>query len=173
MLIDFGEQTLSKTKSIHFICLLLRYSRFLCVYAQDHKYNSEEACKAIYHSFCRLEDVLKSWSSTRTPCLSPVKPMAKSSRPGPLKISVPNRISDSGYAIKRILKARGPIENSVGFVKKTSSARKVTCLMMCGVPCPDGWNAKPADPPFYLTGPKAVYDSIERSAMRPLLSIRV
>ena len=81
MLIDFGEQTLSKTKSIHFIRLLLRYSRFLCVYAQDHKYNSEEACKAIYHSFCRLEDVLKSWSSTRTPCLSPVKPMAKSSRP--------------------------------------------------------------------------------------------
>ena len=56
MLIDFGEETLSKTTHIHFICLLLRYSRFLCVYAQDHKYNSEEACKAIYHSFCRLGD---------------------------------------------------------------------------------------------------------------------
>ena len=54
MLIDFGEEPLSKTTHIHFICLLLRYSRFLCVYAQDHKYNSEEACKAIYHSFCRL-----------------------------------------------------------------------------------------------------------------------
>lgn len=54
MLIDFGEETLSKTTHIHFICLLLRYSRFLCVYAQDHKYNSEEACKAIYRSFCRL-----------------------------------------------------------------------------------------------------------------------
>ena len=47
MLIDFGEETLSKTTHIHFMCLLLRYSRFLCVYAQDHKYNSEEACKAI------------------------------------------------------------------------------------------------------------------------------
>ena len=35
MLIDFGEETLSKTTHIHFICLLLRYSHFLCVYAQD------------------------------------------------------------------------------------------------------------------------------------------
>ena len=33
MLIDFGEEPLSKTTHIHFICLLLRYSRFLCVYA--------------------------------------------------------------------------------------------------------------------------------------------
>ena len=33
MLIDFGEETLSKTTHIHFMCLLLRYSRFLCVYA--------------------------------------------------------------------------------------------------------------------------------------------
>jgi len=54
MLIDFGELTLDGRSSIHFICLLLRYSRFLCVYAQDHKYNAVEACQAIYRSFCRL-----------------------------------------------------------------------------------------------------------------------
>lgn len=54
MLIDFGEYTLGKNNAIHFICLLLRYSRFLCVYAQDHKYNAEEACAAIYTAFCRL-----------------------------------------------------------------------------------------------------------------------
>lgn len=54
MLIDFGEQSLSHAKQIHFICLLMRYSRFLCVYAQEHKYNSEEACQAIYRCFCEL-----------------------------------------------------------------------------------------------------------------------
>ena len=54
MLIDFGEETLDKRRSIHFICLLLRYSRLLCVYAQDHKYNATEACQAIYRSFNRL-----------------------------------------------------------------------------------------------------------------------
>lgn len=54
MLIDFGEVRLSKNAAIHFICLLLRYSRLLCVYAQDHKYDATEACQAIYRSFCRL-----------------------------------------------------------------------------------------------------------------------
>ena len=118
MLIDFGEQTLSKTKSIHFICLLLRYSRF---YASMHRITSITRKKPVRRSIivsAGLEDVLKSWSSTRTPCLSPVKPMAKSSRPGPLKISVPNRISDSGYAIKRILKARDLSKTLLGREEK-------------------------------------------------------
>ena len=54
MLIDFGVQTLSKNQAIHFICLLLRYSRYLLVYAQDHKFSAVEACTAIYMAFCRL-----------------------------------------------------------------------------------------------------------------------
>ncbi len=31
MLIDFGEEVLDSKNSIHFICLLLLCSRFLCV----------------------------------------------------------------------------------------------------------------------------------------------
>ena len=54
MLIDFGELEIDSGLRIHFICLLLRYSRYLVVYAQDHKYNAEEACKALYRSFCKL-----------------------------------------------------------------------------------------------------------------------
>ncbi len=54
MLIDFGEKRLSKNVAIFFICLLLRYSRFLLVYAQGHKFNATEACTAIYTAFCRL-----------------------------------------------------------------------------------------------------------------------
>lgn len=38
MLIDFGELTLTQNSRIHFICLLLRYSRILCVYAQDPRW---------------------------------------------------------------------------------------------------------------------------------------
>jgi len=54
MLIDFGEVRLSRNNAVHFICLLLRYSRFLCVLAQDHKYNGIEACAAIYRCFMKL-----------------------------------------------------------------------------------------------------------------------
>ena len=106
MLIDFGEQALSQAKQIHFICLLLRYSRFLCVYAQDHKYNSAEACQAIYRCFCSLEAGRKSLSLTRMPCLSQVKPMARSLRPELLRTSVRNRISAFGCAIRLTRKAR-------------------------------------------------------------------
>ena len=54
MLIDFGEQTLSKTKSITLSASCCATAAF---YASMHRITSitsEEACKAIYHSFCRL-----------------------------------------------------------------------------------------------------------------------
>ena len=54
MLIDFGELRIRKGLTIHFVCMLLRYSRMICVYAQDHKFNAEEACRAIYRGFCKL-----------------------------------------------------------------------------------------------------------------------
>ena len=36
MLIDFGQQKIHNGLTVHFICMLLRYSRMLCVYTQDH-----------------------------------------------------------------------------------------------------------------------------------------
>src|SRR5699024_8494006 len=106
MLIDFGEEALSKTTHIHFICLLLRYSRFYAFMHRITNITRKRLARRSTAVSAGLEGVLKNWSSTRTPCLSPVKPMVKSLRPEPLKISVQNRISGSGYAIKRILKAR-------------------------------------------------------------------
>lgn len=106
MLIDFGEETLSKQRisiSSAFCCVTVVFYAFM------HRITSITRKKPVRRSIivsAGLEGVLKNWSSTRTPCLSPVKPMVKSLRPEPLKISVQNRISGSGYAIKRILKAR-------------------------------------------------------------------
>jgi hypothetical protein len=51
LILDFGEIHLEQGRQVHFICLLLRYSRLFCVYAQDHKYNSVEACRDIYRAF--------------------------------------------------------------------------------------------------------------------------
>jgi hypothetical protein len=54
MLVDFGVVKAPQGAPIHFICLLLRYSRLLMVYAQDHKHNAEEACAAIYRAFQKI-----------------------------------------------------------------------------------------------------------------------
>ena len=48
LLIDFGEQDIGGGRTVHFICLLLRYSRLIGVYAQDHHFNAAEAASAIY-----------------------------------------------------------------------------------------------------------------------------
>jgi hypothetical protein len=53
LLIDFGQQDCGRGLVVHFICLLLRYSRLLGVYAQDHRFNAEEACRALYRFFAK------------------------------------------------------------------------------------------------------------------------
>ena len=54
MLLDFGQQKISHGIVIHFLCILLRYSGFLYVFAQDHRFTSSEACRAIYLFFQRI-----------------------------------------------------------------------------------------------------------------------
>ena len=138
MLIDFGELCIKKGPTVHFICMLLRYSRMICVFAQDHKYNAEEACRAIYHGFCKL-----------------------GGRPGELVIDqdtvfisseyigeiIETRVfkdfvSEQGLRLwvcnKEDPQSKGGVENLVGFVKKNFfSARKILCI-------DDVWKSLPA-----------------------------
>ena len=129
MLIDFGEVILDKNHSIHFICLLLRYSRLLCVYAQDHKYNAVEACQAIYRCFCRIggrpsvlvidQDAVFVASETYGEVVK-TRVFEDFCTEQELKLWVCNKADPE---------SKGPIENSVGFVKKNFfSARTITCI---------------------------------------------
>jgi len=54
LIVDFGEQKIADGLTIHFLCLLLRYSKFLFVVVQDHKFNSSEACRGIHLCFKRI-----------------------------------------------------------------------------------------------------------------------
>ncbi|MFA7019289.1 MAG: hypothetical protein WC239_09930 [Sphaerochaetaceae bacterium] len=54
MLVDFGEQKVEDGITIHFMCMLLRFSRFLFVMVQDHKFNAAEACRGLYLCFKRI-----------------------------------------------------------------------------------------------------------------------
>ena len=108
----------TQAKQIHFICLLLRYSRFLCVYAQDHKYNSAEACKAIYRCFCKLggrpkelvidQDAVFVSSETYGEVIK-TRTFEDFCTEQDIRLWVCNKADPE---------SKGPIENSVGFVKK-------------------------------------------------------
>ena len=171
MLIDFGEVTLSKKSSIHFICLLLRYSRLLCVYAQDHKYDAIEACQAIYRSFCKLggrpsclvidQDAIFVASETYGEVIK-TRVFEDFCTEQELKLWVCNKADPE---------SKGPIENSVGFVKKSFfSARKITCIDDVWRSLP-GW-LKRKNKRIHRTTlhiPACVFRDIEQKALKPML----
>ena len=171
MLIDFGETRLSKKSSIYFICLLLRYSRLLCVYAQDHKYDATEACQAIYRCFCKLggrpmtlvidQDAVFVASETFGEVIKTHVFEDFCTEQG-LKLWVCN---------KHDPESKGPIENSVGFVKKNFfSARNISCIDDVWRSLP-GWlnrkNKRIHKTTLHI--PAAVFRDIEQKSLRPML----
>lgn len=171
MLIDFGEFTLDKKRAVHFICLLLRYSRLLCVYAQDHKYNAVEACQAIYRCFCRIggrpsvlvidQDAVFVASETYGEVIR-TRVFDDFCTEQELKLWVCNKADPE---------SKGPIENSVGFVKKNFfSARTVTCIDDVWRSLP-GWLSRKNKRIHRTTLriPSAVFRDFEQKALRPML----
>ena len=171
MLIDFGEVSLDKNRSIHFICLLLRYSRLLCVYAQDHKYNAVEACQAIYRCFCRIggrpsvlvidQDAVFVASETYGEVVK-TRVFEDFCTEQELKLWVCNKADPE---------SKGPIENSVGFVKKNFfSARTITCIDDVWRSLP-GWLERKNKRIHRATLriPIAVFQDIEQKALNPML----
>lgn len=171
MLIDFGTHTIDKQKAIHFICLLLRYSRLLCVFAQDHKYNATEACQAIYRAFCKLggrpsvlvidQDAVFISTETYGEVIT-TRVFEDFCTEQELRLWVCN---------KHDPESKGPIENSVGFVKKSFiSARTITCI-------DDFWRSLPGwlsrkNKRIHRTTlhiPEAVFRDIEKKSLRPML----
>jgi len=171
MLVDFGETRIKKGLEIHFICMLLRYSRMICVYAQDHRYNAEEACRAIYHGFCKFggrpeelvidQDTVFVSSETFGEVIE-TRVFRDFVREQGLKLWVCN---------KNDPESKGGVENVVGFVKKNFfSARDIQSVDDVWRSLP-GWverKNKRIHKATYRV-PKEIFDAIEKSALRPLV----
>ena len=91
MLLDFGEQKIENGYTIYFLCMLLRYSRLLLVMPQDHKFNSEEACRAIFRGFVRLGGRVKTLVIDQDSVFIADESMGKSWKPSCLALSVRSR----------------------------------------------------------------------------------
>ena len=174
MLIDFGVHTISRNNAIHFICLLLHYSRVLCVFAQDHRFNAEEACMAIYRCFMRLggrpkelvidQDAVFVASETFGEVIK-TRVFEDFCTEQELKLWVCNKGDPE---------SKGPVENAVGFVKKNFfSARKIACI-------DDVWRSLPGwlernnrrIHKTILRVPIEVFDITEKESLRsPLPSV--
>jgi transposase len=129
MLIDFGELRLEKGLEIHFICMLLRYSRVICVSAQDHKHNAEEACRSIYHGFCKLGGRPNELVIDQDSVFVSSEQLGEVIETRVFKNFIKEQDLKLWVCNKHDPQSKGPIENVVGFVKKNLfSARKIHCI---------------------------------------------
>ena len=171
MLIDFGELRMKKGLAIHFICMLLRYSRVMCVYAQDHRYNSEEACRAIYHGFCKLGGRPAELVIDQDTVFIASENMGEITEARVFKSFINEQELKLWVCNKHDPESKGGVENLVGFVKKNFfSARKILCIDDVWRALP-GWverkNKRIHQTTFRVPG--EVFSEIERSALRPMV----
>lgn len=171
MLIDFGEWPTKTGKKIHFICLLLRYSRYLCVYAQDRPFTSVDACSAIYKSFCKIG------GRPKMLVIDQDAVFIKDETAGDLTLTqaLKDLCEEQGLEIWACRKAdpesKGPIENSVGFLKKSFfSARVINDLADVNRSLP-GWlkrqNSRVHRATYCI--PQEILETYEKSALRELI----
>jgi len=170
MLIDFGELHIKRGLEIHFICMLLRYSRVFCVFAQDHRYNAEEACRSIYHGFCKLGGRPSEMVIDQDPVFISSEYLGEIIEARIFRDFVREQGLKLWVCRKSDPESKGPVENLVGFVKKNFfSARDIQSI-------DDVWRALPGwverkNRRIHQTTyrvPKEVFDSIERDALQQL-----
>ena len=171
MLLDFGELRIKQGPTVHFICMLLRYSRIICVYAQDHKYNAEEACRSIYHGFCKLGGRPSELVIDQDTVFISSEYIGEVIETRVFKSFIDEQELKLWVCNKNDPQSKGGVENLVGFVKKNFfSARKILCIDDVWRSLP-GWverkNKRIHKTTFRV--PEKVFEEIEKSALKPPL----
>ena len=171
MLLDFGELRLGAGLTVHFICMLLRYSRIMCVSAQDHSYNAEEACRSIYHGFCKLGGRPDELVIDQDTVFISSEALGEIVETRVFKNFIKEQDLRLWVCNKNDPESKGPIENTVGFVKKNFfNARKILSIDDVWRSLP-GWlnrKNKRIHRSTYRV-PEEVFLEIEKDALRPML----
>lgn len=171
MILDFGELRIKKGLAIHFICMLLRYSRVFYVFAQDHKYNSEEACRAIYYGFCKLGGRPSELVIDQDTVFITSEQLGEIIEAREFKNFTTEQDLKLWVCNKNDPESKGPIENVVGFVKKNFfSAREINNIDDVWRSLP-GWVERKNKRIHQATYrvPIEVFSEFEKEALKPLL----
>ena len=129
LLIDFGQQNLRGGLSVHFMCLLLRYSRLLGVYAQDHVFNATEACTAIYRFFQKIGGRPSELVIDQDSVFIALEAYGEIFETREFKSFLQEQDLRLWVCNKSDPESKGPIENTVKFVKSNYfSARNITSI---------------------------------------------
>lgn len=169
--IDFGQVDCGSGLVVHFICILLWHSRLLGVYAQDHRYSSEEACRAI-HRFTRkcggrVEELVIDQDSV----FITKEVFGEIFETATFKAFLEEQDMRLWVCRKADPESKGCVENAVGYVKKRFfSARKLSTIDEVQRSLPS-WTERANSRIHQGTYkvPQKVFEETERAALRPML----
>ena len=169
--LDFGQLKCDDGLTVHFLCMLLRMSRYLGVCAQDHRFDSEEACVAIYRFMCkvggRVEELVIDQDSVFVGSEIYGEVFATETFDAFLK----EQDLRLWCCNKHDPESKGAVENSVKFVKSSFfSARRFSTIEQVRDALP-GWCERKNNRIHQTTFrvPAQVFEEEERPALRPLL----
>lgn len=169
--VDFGEQRCGGGLVVHFMCILLWHSRLLGVYAQDHKFNSEEACRAIHRFTCKCGGRVRTLVIDQDSVFVSGEVYGEVFETATFKAFLAEQEMSLWVCAKGDPESKGCIENSVGFVKSSFfSARSFACIddVLRSLPAWVERKNRRIHQGTYQV-PQRVFEGVERAALRPLL----
>lgn len=169
--VDFGQYVCGNGLTAHFICILLWHSRLLGVYAQDHKFNSEEACRALYRFSCKCGGRARTLVIDQDSVFVASEAYGEVVETETFKAFLEEQDMSLWVCAKADPESKGCVENSVGFVKKRFfSARSFADIDEVQRRLP-AWveraNGRIHQGTYQV--PREVFERVERAALRPLL----
>jgi hypothetical protein len=171
MLLDFGEQRIAPGARVHFLCMLLRHSRMICVFAQDHRFSSEEACRAIYMGFAKLGGRPKKLVIDQDPVFVASETYGEVVEARAFRDFCMEQELQLWVCNKADPESKGPIENVVGFVKKNYFSARMLAGIEEVLDTLPGWverkNRRIHQATFRV--PLDIFEEFEKSALRPML----
>ena len=169
--IDFGQYDCGSGLVVHFICIVLWHSRYLGVYAQDHKFDSVEACRAIHRFSCKCGGRVKTLVIDQDSVFVAKEIYGEVFETRIFKEFLTEQETGLWVCTKADPESKGCVENAVGFVKKRFfSARGFKDIEEVQRRLP-AWteraNSRIHQGTFQI--PKDVFERVEKHALRPLV----
>ena len=169
--VDFGQWRCGGGLVAHFIVVVLWFSRLIWVSAQDHKFSSEEACRALHRFSCKCGGRVRTLVIDQDSVFVGEEVYGEVFETETFKAFLSEQDMSLWVCNKADPASKGLVENAVGFVKSSYfSAREFACIDDVTRTLP-AWverkNRRIHQGTYQV--PQRVFEDVERAALRPLL----
>ena len=169
--VDFGQWKCGGGLVAHFIVVVLWFSRLIGVFAQDHKFSAEEACRALHRFSCKCGGRVRTLVIDQDSVFVGEEVYGEVFETDVFKAFLTEQDMSLWVCNKADPASKGLIENAVGFVKSSYfSAREFACIDDVVRSLPK-WverkNRRIHQGTYQV--PLRMFEDVEKAALRPLL----